>query len=67
MTSHITMNELVELATLDAFGLLPAADSVKFEQAFMTAPADVQAEIDAWTEEDATRHLNYRPFRPEGS
>lgn len=45
MTSHITMNELVELATLDAFGLLPAADSVKFEQAFMTAPADVQAEI----------------------
>jgi hypothetical protein len=45
MTSHITMNELVELATLDAFGLLPAADSVKFEQAFMTAPAEVQAEI----------------------
>lgn len=45
MTSHITMNELVELATLDAFGLLPAADSVKFEQAFMTAPADVQTEI----------------------
>ena len=45
MTSHITMNELVELATLDAFGLLPPADAVKFEQAFMTAPADVQAEI----------------------
>ena len=47
MTSqtHITINELVELATLDAFGLLSAADSVKFEQAFMTAPADVQAEI----------------------
>lgn len=47
MTSHthITINELVELATLDAFGLLAAADSVKFEQAFMTASADVQAEI----------------------
>jgi len=47
MTSqtHITMNELVELATLDAFGLLPAADAVKFEQAFMTASSEVQAEI----------------------
>ena len=39
------MNELVELATLDAFGLLPAADAVKFEQAFMTASSEVQAEI----------------------
>ncbi|MDG1899747.1 MAG: hypothetical protein P8I74_07770 [Phycisphaerales bacterium] len=47
MTSrtHTTMNELVELATLDAFGLLPAADAVKFEQAFMTASSEVQAEI----------------------
>jgi hypothetical protein len=47
MTSrtHVTMNELVELATLDAFGLLPAADAVKFEQAFMTASSEVQAEV----------------------
>ena len=55
MTSqtHITINELVELATLDAFGLLSAADSVKFEQAFMTAPvpgdrlAELLAEVAA--------------------
>ena len=47
MTSrtHVTMNELVELATLDAFGLLPAADAVKFEQAFMTASSEVQVEV----------------------
>lgn len=43
--SEITMTELVELATLDAFGLLPPADAVKFERAFMAAPADVQAEL----------------------
>lgn len=42
---EITMTELVELATLDAFGLLPPADAVKFERAFMAAPADVQAEL----------------------
>ena len=43
--SEMTMTELVELATLDAFGLLPPADAVKFERAFMAAPADVQAEL----------------------
>lgn len=47
MTSKhdMTMTELVELATLDAYGLLPPADSVKFERAFMAAPAEVQSEI----------------------
>lgn len=44
-TNKITMNELVELATLDAFGILPPADALKFEQAFMASPAEVQAEI----------------------
>ena len=39
------MTELVELATLDAFGLLPPADAVKFERAFMAAPMDVQSEL----------------------
>jgi hypothetical protein len=47
MTTHIeiTMTELVELATLDAFGLLPPADAVKFERAFMAASMDVQSEL----------------------
>lgn len=48
------MNELVELASLDAFGLLPAADAVKFEQAFMTASSEVQAEIRSIQAELAT-------------
>jgi hypothetical protein len=45
MNSEITMTELVELATLDAFGLLPPVDAVRFERAFMAAPADVQSEL----------------------
>ena len=45
MNSEITMTELVEMATLDAFGLLPPVDAVRFERAFMAAPADVQSEL----------------------
>jgi hypothetical protein len=45
--SHIYMppHELAELALLDAYGLLEAADQIRFEQAFLAVSPDVQAEI----------------------
>ena len=45
MTNEAPIQELAELATLDAYGLLEAADQFRFEQAFLAAPPDVQAEI----------------------
>ncbi len=48
MTSDMTplpSNELAELAILDTYGLLHDADLLRFEQAFMGSPPDVQAEI----------------------
>ncbi len=52
--TEITMTELVELATLDAFGLLPPADAVKFERAFMAVSMDVQSELRRIQDELAT-------------
>ena len=45
--THIYMppHELAELALLDAYGLLEAADQIRFEQAFLAVSPDVQAEI----------------------
>lgn len=45
--THIYMppHELAELALLDAFGLLEAADQLRFEQAFLAVSPDVQAEV----------------------
>ncbi|MDP6890879.1 MAG: hypothetical protein QF471_06075 [Phycisphaerales bacterium] len=45
--THIYMppRELAELALLDAYGLLEAADQIRFEQAFLAVSPDVQAEI----------------------
>ena len=41
----LTSNELAELAILDTYGLLHDADLLRFEQAFVGSPPDVQAEI----------------------
>jgi len=45
--AHISMSphELAELALLDAYGLLEAADQIRFEQAFLAISPDIQAEI----------------------
>jgi len=46
-TDHTSTSpsDLAELAVLDAFGLLEAADQFRFEQAFLATSPDVQAEI----------------------
>ncbi|MDP7029329.1 MAG: hypothetical protein QF733_03820 [Phycisphaerales bacterium] len=44
-TTPLTSNELAELAILDTYGLLHDAELLRFEQAFMGSPPDVQAEI----------------------
>jgi hypothetical protein len=46
-TAHIPMpsHELAELAVLDAYGVLPAADLLRFEQAFLATAPEVQAEL----------------------
>ena len=69
MTTHteITMTELVELATLDAFGLLPPADAVKFERAFMAAPMDVQSELQRIQDEFATEDAFLPDIEPSAT
>jgi len=44
---HIIMplHELAELAVLDAYGVLPDADLLRFEQAFLATSPEVQAEL----------------------
>ena len=42
---RISIPQLVELASLDAFGLLDAEDSLSFEDAFLSAPARVRDSI----------------------
>ncbi|MDP6987599.1 MAG: hypothetical protein QGG74_06105 [Phycisphaerales bacterium] len=42
---YMPPHELAELALLDAYGLLEAADQIRFEQAFLAVSPDVQAEV----------------------
>jgi len=42
---YMPPNELAEMALLDAFGLLDAAEQMRFEQAFLAVSPDVQAEV----------------------
>jgi hypothetical protein len=46
-TEHIFMpsHELAELAVLDAYGMLPDADLLRFEQAFLATSPEAQAEL----------------------
>jgi hypothetical protein len=46
-TEHILMpsHELAELAVLDAYGMLPDADLLRFEQAFLAISPEAQAEL----------------------
>lgn len=46
-TEHIFMpsHELAELAILDAYGMLPDADLLRFEQAFLATSPEAQAEL----------------------
>ena len=41
----LSISELVELASLDAFGLLDAEDALEFEEAFLAAPSRVRESI----------------------
>ena len=41
----LSISELVELASLDAFGLLDAEDALEFEESFLAAPARVRESI----------------------
>ena len=41
----LSISELVELASLDAFGLLDAEDALEFEEAFLAAPSRVRDSI----------------------
>lgn len=44
-TKQISIPQLVELASLDAFGLLDAEDSLRFEDAFLAAPPRIRDSI----------------------
>jgi hypothetical protein len=44
-TKQITIPQLVEMASLDAFGLLDAEDSLRFEDAFLAAPVRIRESI----------------------
>ena len=44
-TKQISIPQLVELASLDAFGLLDAEDSLTFEDALLAAPARIRDSI----------------------
>ena len=53
-----SMQELAELATLDAYGLLDESDLFRLEQAMLHAPSDVRASVRAIQDEIATdEHL----------
>jgi hypothetical protein len=41
----LSISELVELASLDAFGLLDAEDALEFEEAFLAAPSRIRDSI----------------------
>ena len=42
---HMPLHELAELAVLDAYGVLPDADLLRFEQAFLATSPEVQSEL----------------------
>lgn len=44
-TKQISIPQLVEMASLDAFGLLDAEDSLRFEDAFLAAPSRIRDSI----------------------
>ena len=61
-----SMQELAELATLDAYGLLDESDLFRLEQAMLHAPSDVRARVRAVQDEIATdEHLLPEATPPE--